>query len=562
MENEEAQVVKLLHTSALDVIQILGLTARGRHGVYPSERANGQSFSVDVTMHVDTRAAATDDDLSLTVDYSAVAEDVVEILSGNPVYLIETLAQRVAEAVLNYESVQIVEVKVHKPNAPMDLKFSDVSMTIRRTRSEKKELSTPLSQRVGERESITAVIGLGANLDDPWKTLAEAVMEIDSHAHMNVVALSGLFASEPVLAAGQNAQPEYYNAVAHVQTTLTPHDLLAALQEIENTHGRVRTERWGARTLDLDIIAIEGFRLDTSDLTVPHPRAHERAFVLIPWTQIDSEASLGKRGRVKVLAEQVGDQKIRSVADVWVEQALSGEYPGTEPVSATSDPQETPEPTVEPVTQAEDAGKAAATVEPVAEVEDTVEPVATPPVRRTHPVPAPGEHRGGSPLFARLQQSRKEADKPAQATKETAARSKGEPQSKAKSAERSVPAIKTSLPRPGRRSASQRQPHQVGDGGPTWSRPREEPHVRIIDDIDEKDEVVPRRHATGAATSSRPHRSRRPIMKVDLPDTMERGLLPIDDEPTGPIPRSAVRPTVTGAIPIIRKGPRNVQGDT
>lgn len=481
MENEEAQVVKLLHTSALDVIQILGLTARGRHGVYPSERANGQAFSVDVTMHVDTRAAATDDDLSLTVDYSAVAEDVVEILSGNPVYLIETLAQRVAEAVLNYESVQIVEVKVHKPNAPMDLKFSDVSMTIRRTRSEKTELSTPLSQRADERETITAVIGLGANLDKPWKTLAQAVMEIDSHAHMNVIALSGLFASEPVLATGQDAQPEYYNAVAQVQTTLAPHDLLVALQEVENAHGRVRTERWGARTLDLDIIAIDGLRLDTPELTVPHPRAHERAFVLLPWTQIDSEATLGKRGRVKVLAEQVSDQKIRSVADVWVDRALLGQYPADVPAPTAPTP-----------------------IEPETKSAEETPLLSQPPLGST-----------------------------------------------------------TLPPKPGKRSARHRQAQQVADRGPAWSRPREQSHVRIIDDLDEKDEVIPRRrHSTRASASPGPRRSHRPIMKVDLPKTMERGLLPIDDEPTGPIRRSAVRPSVTGAIPIIRKGPRNVQEDT
>ena len=117
-----------------DLIRVLGLTAHGRHGVYPTERAEGQPFTVDVTMYVDTRRAADADDLKHTVDYSEVAQRVAQILSGSPVNLIETLAQRVADAVLDFPAVQIVEVEVHKPYAPMQCEFSDVTMTIRRHR--------------------------------------------------------------------------------------------------------------------------------------------------------------------------------------------------------------------------------------------------------------------------------------------------------------------------------------------------------------------------------------------------------------------------------------------
>lgn len=542
--------MQLLHTSALDVIQILGLTARGRHGVYPSERANGQSFSVDVTMHVDTRAAATDDDLSLTVDYSAVAEDVVEILSGNPVYLIETLAQRVAEAVLEYESVQIVEVKVHKPNAPMDLKFSDVSMTIRRTRKEKTQLSTPLSARADKSDSTVAVIGLGANLGVPWQTLARAVIALDSHESINVTAVSGLFVSAPLLAPDQSPQPEYYNAVAQVHTTLTPQALLEAIREIEDAHGRERHEHWGARTLDLDIIAVDGVRLNTTELTIPHPRAHERAFVLLPWVQINPEATLGKRGRVKVLAEQVVDQEIRSVADVWVEQALSGEYPGTDRMREESEPQDTPEPAVEAEPQ---VVASAPVVEAV-----TAKPVAAArPLHRKRSAPMPEKTVGDSPLFTRLEQSRKEAAEVDQATEESA------PTPRAESAESPPTAQTPSLPRPGKRSARRRQSADATETTWTQDQPGTRSRIRIIDDIDVQDEVRPseQKHPQ-TADSDKPNQQRRPVMKVDLPDTMERGLLPIDDEPTGPIPRSAVRPTVTGAIPIIRRSARESREDT
>ena len=132
--------------SGLDVIKILGLTATGRHGVYAFERREGQQFTVDVIMYVDTRGAARGDDLSQTVDYSEVAADVNAVLAGPPVFLIETLAQKVAEVVLKYEAVQIVQVVVHKPHAPMDLEFSDVSMTITRARNSSFESVSSVSK--------------------------------------------------------------------------------------------------------------------------------------------------------------------------------------------------------------------------------------------------------------------------------------------------------------------------------------------------------------------------------------------------------------------------------
>jgi dihydroneopterin aldolase len=118
-----------------DRISLLGLRAFGRHGVLDHERRDGQEFVVDVVLWADTRPAAVADDLALTVDYGAVAARLAAIVSGEPVALIETLADRLAVACLSADqAVRDVEITVHKPHAPLSLPFRDVTVTIRRGR--------------------------------------------------------------------------------------------------------------------------------------------------------------------------------------------------------------------------------------------------------------------------------------------------------------------------------------------------------------------------------------------------------------------------------------------
>jgi 7,8-dihydroneopterin aldolase/epimerase/oxygenase len=117
-----------------DRITITGLRVRGRHGVFEEERAAGQDFLVDAVLWVDTAAAAAADDLSLTADYGAVARRLARIIAGEPVALIETLAARLAEACLADPAVREAEVTVHKPQAPVGLPVTDITVTIRRSR--------------------------------------------------------------------------------------------------------------------------------------------------------------------------------------------------------------------------------------------------------------------------------------------------------------------------------------------------------------------------------------------------------------------------------------------
>ncbi|MGH3681920.1 MAG: dihydroneopterin aldolase [Natronosporangium sp.] len=117
-----------------DTIRLTGLRARGRHGVYDFERAQGQEFVVDAVLELDLSAAAGSDQLTDTVDYGGLAERLVAVVTGPPVRLIETLASRLVEVCLADPRVAAATVTVHKPNAPIDHEFADVAVTRRRTR--------------------------------------------------------------------------------------------------------------------------------------------------------------------------------------------------------------------------------------------------------------------------------------------------------------------------------------------------------------------------------------------------------------------------------------------
>lgn len=144
-----------------------------------------------------------------------------------------------------------------------------------------------------------AVIALGSNLGDREGTLRSAALDVAASSGVHLVAASGLFETPALTLEGvDESAPAYLNAVVVVETTLAPLALLDRLNEIEDEHGRVREVRWGDRTLDLDLIAYGELTLSTTRLTLPHPRAHERDFVLAPWLQADPDASLPGFGRV------------------------------------------------------------------------------------------------------------------------------------------------------------------------------------------------------------------------------------------------------------------------
>jgi len=154
----------------------------------------------------------------------------------------------------------------------------------------------------GNEPATIAYIGLGSNLDDPLSQIRQALVQLNSFPGTRVMARSSLYRTAPV---GLVEQPEFINAVASVQTTLKPQALLAALLAVENRQGRRRTIRNAPRTLDLDLLLYGEKIFDIEGLTLPHPRLHERAFVLAPLAEIAPGTIIPGRGRVEDLLARV-----------------------------------------------------------------------------------------------------------------------------------------------------------------------------------------------------------------------------------------------------------------
>jgi 2-amino-4-hydroxy-6-hydroxymethyldihydropteridine diphosphokinase len=156
------------------------------------------------------------------------------------------------------------------------------------------------------RVELPAVLSLGSNLGDREATIRAAVADIARIDGVTVTAASSFVESAAVKPDGvDETAPSYLNVVVAIRSALDPGSLLAELNRIEHAHGRVREVRWGDRTLDIDIVDFGGLRIATDQLTLPHPRAAERAFVLVPWLEIEPAATLGDHGRVDRLPASI-----------------------------------------------------------------------------------------------------------------------------------------------------------------------------------------------------------------------------------------------------------------
>ena len=149
-------------------------------------------------------------------------------------------------------------------------------------------------------EQADVYVGLGSNLDNPERHVRRALSDLDGIPRTECTARSSLFASPPM---GPPDQPDYVNAVARLRTSLAPLALLDALQSIEQAHQRTRDgQRWGPRTLDLDMLLYGDRRIDGDRLTVPHPGLHERAFVIYPLLEVVGDIDIPGHGKLESLA--------------------------------------------------------------------------------------------------------------------------------------------------------------------------------------------------------------------------------------------------------------------
>ncbi len=160
---------------------------------------------------------------------------------------------------------------------------------------------------------FTTYIGIGSNLSNPIKQVQQAILALNNLEKTRFVVASSIYASKPM---GPQDQPDYVNAVAQLHTSLSPLDLLAALQTIENKAGRIRKEeRWGARILDLDILIYADKVIHNEYLTVPHYGIKDREFVLLPLAEIAPELQLPTGELISKLAEKINNNGLKKITD-------------------------------------------------------------------------------------------------------------------------------------------------------------------------------------------------------------------------------------------------------
>ena len=160
--------------------------------------------------------------------------------------------------------------------------------------------------------AVRAILALGGDLGDRKGNIKSAVRALKAAEGVKVIAKSPLVESHAVTASGvDKTRPNYLNGVVEIETDLKPGALLDLVRAIERDHGRVRLERWGSRTLDIDIITYGSLIKAGKRLTLPHPRAFERAFVMVPWALMSADAVLPGHGSVAALAANLQDE-------VWV----------------------------------------------------------------------------------------------------------------------------------------------------------------------------------------------------------------------------------------------------
>ena len=677
------------------IIALKGLGALANHGVYDFERDRNQRFSADIVMWVET--AGTADDIAATVSYADIADEAMAVLTGTAVDLIETLAETIASRVMSHEGVVGTEVTVHKPDAPIDHPFADVSVTVRAGQTDAMPLSLSLkgmyeaedgSVLTGEIEaygraqapspaeqeqsgalptrrdvqaahaapahdetrperlrSRRVILAIGGNLGDVPVNLMHTVEALSYMEGFQIDDVSPIMRTKPVLAPGQAPQPDYWNAVVVGSAIATPDELFAQTSRIERELGRERHERWGARTVDIDIIQIEGLASSDPVLTLPHPRAKERAFVLAPWLLCDPDAVLEGVGRVSDLLAHTPDREgIIDAVDDWLEDpaavmADSDQLLAQRAEQASADMRELIEALTGEISQGSDlvtrAGEPAQPVEiPAAhtviedsgdDVEEAAEPEAAPASAEEDPAPRASiwsrlsavQDSGEATIADEPEVSEPTADEPAShdvdvpeaeapavETPSQADEPDADPQAAAPQDETpadeaaTAPAVPGPPHRQRRRadeakassrpswhpvssvpadSAAGRMTRKIGTGtykpsgtekprwAPVFESKREESRskialpdwnfsvgashdVRVVDDRSGlgRDDEAPKAtvHADGRST----------ILAPGLPDNTPVGPIPEDEAThTGILRRVVVRPTMTGAIPIVKR---------
>lgn len=249
----------------MDVIILKDFEVTACHGVNPEEKINPQRFLFTAEIYTDFSKCAKNDDLTQTISYSAVKKTLKSFCENNCFDLIETLAKRGASLLLKtYPLASGVKLTVKKPDAPMSGVFDYVAV------------STELFWH-------DAYLALGSNMGDRNAYLDFAMDRLKFDDNFKDVKESARIQSAPY---GNVATETFINSAVKCKTLYTPHELLDTIMQIEKDGDRVRNERWGNRTLDIDVLFYDDLIIEDDDLCVPHPDMQKRDFVLAPLCEL------------------------------------------------------------------------------------------------------------------------------------------------------------------------------------------------------------------------------------------------------------------------------------
>ncbi|MGE5379956.1 MAG: 2-amino-4-hydroxy-6-hydroxymethyldihydropteridine diphosphokinase [Methylocystaceae bacterium] len=270
----------------MDKIIMQGMRFMACHGVLDFEHHQPQPFIIDAVLELDLWMAGRNDNLGHTVSYDTAYHTIMDIVTGDHIDLLETLAARVADGLLTaYPAVGKVQVTVKKPQAPVDGEFDYFAVNLDRVRTKR------------------CYIGLGSNQGSRQDYLRSAVSLVNQIPDTRVETVSPIYETAPW---GKLDQPAFLNQVIAVDTALDPFTLLSQLLSIEQVLGRIRVEKWGPRTIDLDLLWYEDFEINTERLTLPHPLLEERLFVLYPLADLHPDLIIaGGRSVSEVLQRQL-----------------------------------------------------------------------------------------------------------------------------------------------------------------------------------------------------------------------------------------------------------------
>jgi len=251
----------------MDKIKINNLEVYAYHGVFPKEKEVGQNFIVSAKLYLSTRKAGLSDELDDSVNYGEVCHFIDKYMKSKTYNLLEAVAEDLArELLINFDKIDQIKLEVKKPEAPIGLPFDYVSVEI-------------------SRKWHKAYLGLGSNMGNKKDYILGAIDLLGKDASCKVEKVSSLMETKPY---GKIEQDDFLNGCVLISTLYTPEELLEVINGIESQAGRKRSEgdKWGPRTLDMDILFYDDIVYNSEKLQIPHYDLHNRRFVIEPLKEI------------------------------------------------------------------------------------------------------------------------------------------------------------------------------------------------------------------------------------------------------------------------------------